>query len=138
MARRYIGTAIIRLQVDDWGVYHGTIAVRGQHCFTFELRGPACTSHFNDLGFGIGIASDAPEAYDRMAQTAVAFGSDDGDDGNRADWASTIRSATEWATDSRGEYVVRRRPAELPRCRYEGHVRDNQDACHWCGVECTW
>jgi hypothetical protein len=111
MAKRLVGAAVVRMQYQDArSSYHCTISVRGLHCYTCEVRPPAGSGHFNDVGFGIGVAVDAPEAYDQVAGTAIAFGADDGEFGNDAEHAGIIREATDWAIDKDGSYNVRRFP----------------------------
>jgi hypothetical protein len=102
MAKRYIGAATVYLRYDDRDFYYCTISVNGQHCYTCEVR-PA------PVGFGPGIAYDSPEAYDQIAQTAVAFGADDTEDaGQDAEHARIIRDATDLALREDGSYHVRR------------------------------
>lgn len=110
MAKRLVGAATVRMRYQDSGVYYCTISVRGIHCYTCEVRPPVGSGHFNDVGFGIGVAVDAPAAYDRIAAVALAFGADDGEDGNDAEHAGVIRDATDWAINKDGSYDVRRWP----------------------------
>ncbi|APU88938.1 hypothetical protein Rctr197k_134 [Virus Rctr197k] len=116
MARRQIGDAVIYIRLMEHDVFYCTISVKRQHCYTCEVRPPPSSGHFNDLGFGRGVALDAPEAFDQVAETAVAFGSDDNRDDNNAYLAGIIRDATDWAIMPVGTgYQVRR-----PRRRKNG------------------
>jgi hypothetical protein len=118
MARRYIGDAVITITYHDAGDYRGTIRANGKAWRFRDLRAPVCFS----------LASDSPEAYDRMAAAAVSFGSyyttdnrgpcalgsgmdefaDRGyPDGETAD---AIEQATGCSMDDRGRYAVSRSP----------------------------
>lgn len=113
MAMRYIGDAVIEIYYDDaLDEYHGTISVPSKNAkWRFDgLRAPR---------IGFNFASDSSEAYDRMAVSAVAFGSyytthNRGDD--VPEWApapeiaDAIEEAVSWASDEKGQgkYEVRR------------------------------
>jgi len=127
MARRYIGDATVELFYRDRGDYAGRITVR-------DSNNKRLTWHFEDLrapavGHGAGIAYDSPEAYDRMAESAVSFGSNYTTD-NRpdddpaalegypdAETADAIEDATSWVLRDDGSYMVHRtRPRESYQC----------------------
>jgi hypothetical protein len=121
MAKRYIGDAIVTVEYagespDGRSQYRGTIRAGGH------------TWPFSDLGSPVGgfpTGGTSPEAYDKMAASAVSFASYYTTD-NRGDdvpaWApppevaDAIAKATEWATDEegRGQYQVRRSPKGKP------------------------
>jgi hypothetical protein len=113
MAKRYIGTATIRITLHGNDTYRGTVSPgNGSPAWRFEdLRAPAA-------GFGA-HAHDSSYAYDKMAASAVSFGSyytthNRGDD--TPEWApapevaDAIEAATAGAQDEAGEYDVRRKP----------------------------
>ena len=111
MAKRYIGDAVVTITYHDAGDYRGTVTAA--HGFTWRFR----DLHAPATGLGAGVAYDSPEAYDKMASSAVGFASyyttyNRGDD--VPDWAppaeiaDAIEEATVWAMDDRGEYEVRR------------------------------
>jgi hypothetical protein len=115
MARRYIGDAVITIMYHDAGSksgrredYRGSVRAGGYTWKFDELHAPA---------MGFSFASDSPEAYDKMAASAVSFGSyytthNRGDD--VPDWAppakvaDAIDEATVWAMTDSGRYQVRR------------------------------
>ena len=108
MARRYIGDAVVTITYHDAGDYRGTVRAGGYSWKFDELNAPAA---------GFSFASDSPEAYDKMAASAVSFGSyytthNRGDD--VPDWAPSakvadaIDDATSWAQTDSGRYQVRR------------------------------
>lgn len=113
--KRYIGDAVIDIAYHDAGDYRGTVTAGG-HTWSFDrLMAPAA---------GMGVAYDSPEAYDKMAASAVGFGSyyttgNRGDD--TPDWAPSaavadaISEATAWAQDDKGQYDVRRTPGGRAR-----------------------
>ena len=110
MAKRYIGDAVITIEYHDSGDYRGTVRA-GNHAWRFDdLHAPRA---------GFSHAYDSPEAYDKMAGSAVSFASyytthNRGDD--VPDWApppevaDAIEEAVAGAQDDRGEYEVRRSP----------------------------
>ena len=113
MAKRYIGDAVIEIEYTGyvWGddTYSGSISAGG-HVWRFtKLNAPRA---------GFSFAYDSPLAYDKMAQSAAAFGSYYTSD-NRGDdlpeWAPTpetadaISSATCFTLRDDGEFEVRRR-----------------------------
>jgi len=121
MARRYIGNAVVTITYHDAGDYRGTISAGGHHWRFDELRAPAA---------GLPFTYDSPEAYDKMAASAVSFGSyytthnrgsDTPEWAPPAEVADAISDATGWATDEEGKglYEVRRSPAG------EGRFREN-------------
>lgn len=125
MAKRYIGDAVIRIQLSDanGNPYVGTVSAGGRVWHFKDLQAPA-------IGFGAGVAYDSSEAYDRMAASAVSFGSyytthnrpDDPNDDNLAGYpdaetADAISNATSWACDDQGNYSVRRSPNGPEVCR---------------------
>ena len=113
MAKRYIGDAIIEIKYTGyiWGddTYEGRIIVDVHVWKFFHLNAPRA---------GFAFAYDSPEAYDKMAESAVSFGSYYTSD-NRGDdppeWVPTpeiadaISHATCWALHDNGTYIVRRR-----------------------------
>lgn len=115
MAKRYIGDAVITITYRDRGDYAGTVCA-GRKCWRFEdLHAPR--SGFGRDQNGRGISYDSPRAYDKMAESAVGFGSyytthNRGDD--LPDWAPSanvadaIAEATQWAQNDRGDYEVRK------------------------------
>lgn len=108
-AKRYIGDAIVTIEYQDDDTYSGKIQAGGKTWKFDELRAPRA---------GLSFASDSPEAYDKMAQSAVSFASYYTTD-NRGDetptWAPSpatadaIAEAVGWAMDDRGDYDVRRK-----------------------------
>lgn len=73
MAKRKIGDAIVNIKFYDVafelrGEYRGTVSAYGKTWKFKELYSPA-------HGFGPGVAYDSPIAYDKMAESAVGFGS---------------------------------------------------------------
>jgi hypothetical protein len=122
MARRYIGDANIYIQYHDDGDYRGSIVCyvnaqwpqfKERRVWKFrDLHAPA-------IGFGSGIAYDSPEAYDRMAQDAVSFGSyyttmnrsedDDLEGYPSGEVADAINDAVGIVLHDDGTYEVRRR-----------------------------
>lgn len=80
MARRYIGDAVVYL------TYRDTIGQRERYIVTVVVKGgdgKRYTWRTDDLRTGVGGVSsgkgyaypvDAPEAYDKVAQDAIAFG----------------------------------------------------------------
>lgn len=115
MATRYIGDAVINIHYRPrYGDYAGTISVNGKVLWRFdELRGARA-------GFRGGFAPDHANAYDEMAASAVAFGSNltslseyddaDSEDERRdmRDAMDAISEATMWAMDEQGHYFVAR------------------------------
>lgn len=113
MARRYIGDAIVDIRYDDrHSDYRGSVSAGGRTWKFTDLHEPR-------IGFGHGV--DSPEAYDKMAVSAVGFGSyytthnrsDDVPDwAPNPETADAIDEAVSWATDEagRGQYEVRRSP----------------------------
>lgn len=109
MATRYIDNVIVRIQYRDCGDYAGTVSAPGRRVWRFsDLHAPK-------IGFGRSIAYDSPEAYDKMAQEAVGFGSyyttsNRGED--TPDWAPSAAVADAIADNawgfSNGQYPVRR------------------------------
>lgn len=113
MARRYVGNLCVYINYSDCDdeSYHGSIVVDG-HRWAFDgLKAPPA-------GLGDGVGYDSSEAYDRMADAALSFGSyytthNRGDD--TPDWAPTAEIAD--AIDAEaccymadcGEYQVRRK-----------------------------
>ncbi len=110
MAKRYIGDAVITIHYDDRHQdYRGSIAAGGKTWRFTDLHGPRA---------GFSHSVDSPLAYDKMAASAVGFGSyysshNRGDD--LPDWAPSaatadaIDEATAYEQNDRGEYRVRRR-----------------------------
>jgi hypothetical protein len=108
MARRYIGDAVVNIKYRDRGDYAGTVSAGG-HTWRFEdLHAPAG---------GLPYAYDSPQAYDKMAESAVGFasyytsynrGEDTPEWAPSAETADAIAEASQWAQDDRGEYEVRR------------------------------
>lgn len=79
MAKRLVGEAVVRMTYDDMhNQYRCNIAVEGRHVYRCSIPLPRSTGHFNDLGLGIGVAVDAPEAYDKVAVMAAMRAVDDG------------------------------------------------------------
>lgn len=110
MAKRYIGSAVIRLTFDDRSdAYRGTVAVDGVHVWTFD--GIRLSPHDRSR-----ISVDCPEAYDRAASAVASFGSDPMLDGDETDAekhnararASAIDDAVGCDMDDAGRYFVRR------------------------------
>jgi hypothetical protein len=117
MARRYIGGAHIYIMYyPSCGDYRGSIVVPQDDgapvVWKFrEIYAPKC-------GLGHGIAYDSPEAYDRMAQAAVSFGSyfttmnrDEDDDLKgypSGEVADIINDAVGIVSSDDGTYEVRR------------------------------
>jgi hypothetical protein len=121
MAKRYIGDAVITIEYvgetqDGRGNYKGTVRV-GKHTWRFDELHSGVGGVSSGKGYG--YPADSPEAYDKMAGSAVGFASyyttfNRGDDA--PDWApppevaDAIEEAVGWAQDDRGEYEVRRSP----------------------------
>ena len=113
MATRYIGDAVIRITYRGGDTYIGSVCV-GKKCWRFDDLNAA------RVGFG-DHAYDSPEAYDKMAASAVSFGSyytstNRGDE--VPDWAPSpevadaIDEAISWTQDAyTSEYEVRRSKA---------------------------
>ncbi len=113
MAKRYIGDAIIEIK------YVGYINRRDD--YTGKIKVKNITWKFDSLyapAAGFNFAYDSPQAYDKMAQAAVSFGSyytthNRGDD--LPDWApppeiaDTISEATSWAVHDDGSYEILRK-----------------------------
>lgn len=114
MAKRYIGDAVIDIEYTGyiWGddMYAGSITADG-HVWKF--------SNLNAPRAGFVFAYDSPDAYDKMVESAVSFGSyytsdNRGDD--LPDWApppevaDAISTVTSCALHDDGKYDVRRRP----------------------------
>jgi hypothetical protein len=108
MAKRYIGDAVVEITYRDRGDYAGAVKAGGYSWKFDELRAPAA---------GLPYAYDSPEAYDKMAASAVTFGSyytthnrgsDTPDWAPPAEVADAIAEASSWATDDQGNYEVRR------------------------------
>lgn len=98
MATRYIGDAKITIRYRDEGDYAGTVTAGGERWKFDGLRAPA---------IGFDFAYDSPEAYDRMAGSAVSFGSSSEITGSR-DVSEAISNAA-WDMDDSGDYNVKRR-----------------------------
>ncbi len=65
MAKRIVGEAVVRMTyVDARNWYRCSILVNDAVVYRCNVGLPRSTGHFNDLGLGIGVAVDAPEAYD--------------------------------------------------------------------------
>jgi hypothetical protein len=111
--RRYIGDAVVEIEYvgqsgDNRSTYKGVVSV-GAHQWPFD-----------ELGSGVGYLGDTPEAFDKMAASAISFAAyytthNRGDD--TPDWApppevaDAIEEATSWAVDDQGSYEVRRTPS---------------------------
>jgi hypothetical protein len=115
MAIRYIGSAIIDIRYRDRGDYAGRI-VAGKCSWRFQ------DLHAPQAGLGAGVAYDSSKAYDKMAGSAVSFGSyftSDNRGEDTPDWApepdvaDAINDATAWAMDDKGNYDVRRTPPDV-------------------------
>jgi hypothetical protein len=113
MARRYIGDAVVDVRyVASADCYAGTVSV-GDTRWTFGgLHAPR-------IQVAPAVAADSPTMYDRMAASAVSFGSyytshNRGDD--CPDWAppaavaDAIDGAVSFVQDDQGRYAVRRSP----------------------------
>lgn len=114
MARRYIGDAVIVITYHDDGDYRGTVSTGGYSWRFRDLHAPP----FLDVPY------DSSAAYDKMAASAVSFGSyytsgnrggDDTSDERLAadgypdvDTADAISEATGCAQDDHGRYAVSR------------------------------
>jgi hypothetical protein len=101
MAKRYIGDAVVTIHyVGEYAgrdEYRGTVSA-GKYRWRFDqLYAPAA---------GFRFAYDSPEAYDKMAASAVSFGSSR--EVAPPETADAISDATAWAQDDRGVYEVRR------------------------------
>ncbi|SRR5258706_9747297 len=124
MATRFIGSAVIAVFYN--GTRHGKDEYVG---IVSPGNGPGYDWHFDSLyapeaGFGTGIAYDSPEAYDRMARSAVSFGAyytshNRGHDvpswAPSAAVADAIDHATSGSFDDEGRELVvtRRAPARV-------------------------
>ena len=114
MAMRYIGNAVITIK------YTGCIC--GKDTYTGTISADGNVWHFDTLhapAAGFCFAYDSPKAYDKMAESAVSFGSyytTDNRGDELPDWApppdvaDAISSATCWALRDNGTYKVRRHP----------------------------
>lgn len=122
MAKRYIGDAVVRIQYNDDHTYSGRVSVGGRVWPFRDLKPPQIRTQ----GDGFGRGYDAPDAYDEMAASAVAFGSyytthNRGDD--TPDWApapevaDAIDAAVSCVLDDQGRYAVRRSPNGPERFR---------------------
>jgi hypothetical protein len=109
MAKRYIGDAVITINYDDRHQdYRGSISAGGKTWRFTDLHEPRA---------GFGHSVDSPIAYDKMAASAVGFGSyyTTHNRGDAPDWAPSasvadaIEAATAYEQNDRGEYRVRRR-----------------------------
>lgn len=107
---RYIGSAVVSIQYvgGPKDEYRGHVIANGRTWFFRDLFAPAA---------GFSFAYDSPKAYDRMAASAMTFGSYYTSDnppamlGDRAGYpdartADAIRDAA--CTDDQGRYPVRR------------------------------
>lgn len=105
MVRRYIGDACIRIEHKTAQVggefYRCAISMKGQHLASVVVR-PA------PMGYGEGVAHDAPAAYDQVAVAALVLAGDDAREETSPDIAGDIRRLSNWAVDARGAYIVRR------------------------------
>ena len=113
-ATRYIGDARIVLYyvgttADGRGDYEGVVHLPSGSKWKFS------DLHSGAWGFP---AHDSPEAFDKMADSAVGFGGyytnfnrgeDVPDWAPSADLADEIEAATSWASDDQGTFEVRRR-----------------------------
>lgn len=113
MARRYVGNLCVYINYSDRDdeSYHGSIVVDGQRWAFDGLKAPPA-------GLGDGVSYDSSEAYDKMADAALSFGSyyttwNRGDD--TPDWAPAAevadaidREACCYMVDC-GEYEMRRK-----------------------------
>ncbi len=109
MARRYIGDAIVDIRYDDrHSDYRGSVKAGGRTWKFTDLHEPR-------YGFGHGV--DTPEAYDKMAASAVAFGSyytTHNRGGDTPEWAPSpsvadaIDDAVSYVINDKGQYEVRR------------------------------
>lgn len=111
MARRYIGDATIEILYHDSGDYRGVVRAGCRSWKFSDLHAP-------EFGNGLGVAYDSSEAYDKMAASAVAFGSyytthNRGDDvpswAPPPETADAINDATAWTQDDQGGYTVSRK-----------------------------
>lgn len=113
MARRYIGDAVVTVQVDDSSISMGPrVSYKG------SVRAGGYTWKFSDLSLPIyRQAADSPDMYDSAAASAVSFGGyyttyNRGDD--TPDWAppahvaDAIDESTSFETDDQGRYLVKR------------------------------
>jgi hypothetical protein len=133
MAKRYIGDAVITIENvgrtdDNRANYAGTVRV-GKYTWKFDdlASGVGGVSS----GRGYGYPDDSPEAYDKMAGSAVSFASyysgiNRGDD--VPEWApppevaDAIEEAVSYAQRDDGEYEVRRSP--------KGKVHEEEAVMH--------
>jgi hypothetical protein len=70
MAKRYSGDLQISVTYDDRGFYRTSVSSGGKPLWRGQVK-PA------PAGFGPGIAYDSPQAYDEVAQSALAFADDE-------------------------------------------------------------
>jgi hypothetical protein len=93
MAKRYSGNLTINVVYDDKNFYRTSVSEGGKSLWSGIVK-PA------PAGFGPGIAYDSPQAYDEIAQSAIAFAEDD---------LGGIADEAEFDEDLTG-YLIRRSP----------------------------
>jgi hypothetical protein len=107
MAIRYCGGCVIRIKCHDAGDYRGSVTADGKTWHFDGLKAPLC---------GFPFASDSPEAYDQMAESAIGFGSYYTTD-NRGDetpeWANPVDAidaiSDNAVSDDQGTYIITRK-----------------------------
>jgi hypothetical protein len=72
MATRYSGSLQINVTYDDRGHYRTSVSSGGKLLWRGAVN-PA------PVGFGPGVAYDSPQAYDKVASSAIAFANDEVD-----------------------------------------------------------
>ena len=114
MARRYIGDAVVDVQVDD-----KTITMGPRVGYKGVVRAGGHRWPFDGLFLNVSSkAADSPDMYDEAAATAVVFGSYYTSNNRREarDWApdpstaDAIYDAVSTVTNDAGQYLVQRKP----------------------------
>lgn len=117
MPKRFIGDAVVEIR------YSGHISGRDE--YAGSVRAGHCVWKFDSLyappaGFNFGY--DSPQAYDRMAEAAISFGSYYTSRNRKDDvpsWApppelaDIIDEATQYAWCETGHYMVSRTPTKV-------------------------
>lgn len=70
MAKRYSGRVVVNVVYRDQGDYKYTVSKGGRTLDSGFVREPAS-------GFGRGVSSDSPSAYDQTARAALSFALND-------------------------------------------------------------
>jgi hypothetical protein len=107
MAKRYSGSLQINVVYDDHGHYRTSVSSGGKLLWRGTVN-PA------PVGFGPGVAYDSPQAYDKIASSAIAFADDE---------VGGIADEAEYDENLTG-YLIRRKP---PGKSTSSHARKKID-----------